>query len=667
MAHRRADKRKLGEGDEADKRIKTLSDLASISGISKTGLAKALNLLNDRGLLTNRLSNTPTVGQYRRGVQKAVESHGLHTHTPYGTLIQEMELPTSKMPSWHYISPFALLSHLCSINGPLFNLVAHTVQQFSRLRIIIYIDEVNPGNPLAPDVARKVEAIYWTFAELPVWFLSRKDSWFCFGILRSGVVLDIEGGVSALMRLVLRQFWSERGDSWDRGCCIQHNGASVQVVASFCGFLADEKGLKEVYDIKGQAGSVPCPTCLNVRNRWVNVSGGDLVHMWDPDRTKRVFARDAHFHAKVKKLSESTNRKQLETQLGMNYSPNGILFDTYLMTHVLSPTRNYLRDWMHTLASSGVAGTHLAVLCGTLSSIGISLDIVRSYGKKFVMPRSRGKVSDLFFKPELVSTDHVRHFASDVLGMCTLMYCFLIEKVKPRGLLVDNIECFICLYTMFCILRRGEMTKEIHAVFNAIVDKHARLFLTLYGAEFAKVKFHHLYHLADDLLYMLKCIGCFVTERKNKDVKAIAMSTSRHLERTATCAFLQKTLQHFRDNAAAASPAYLKRASEIQLPPDLTAIRAPEAVLKCGDVFENDHVLLVNGTICKVIEFFGDKDESELLVGVLRYEKHPSLPLRWDLVCGSSDVINCDSIVEPVAWYSVTHTSIVVAMPCFDY
>ena len=74
----------------AEKRSKTLSDLVGVRGISKTGLAKVLQILNDRGLLTDSLVRTPTEGQYRRGVQAAVEDHGLRTYTVYGPVIQEM-------------------------------------------------------------------------------------------------------------------------------------------------------------------------------------------------------------------------------------------------------------------------------------------------------------------------------------------------------------------------------------------------------------------------------------------------------------------------------------------------------------------------------------------------------------------------------------------------
>ena len=185
------------------------------------------------------------------------------------------------------------------------------------------------------------------------------------------------------------------------------------------------------------------------------------------------------------------------------------------MTNILDPCRNYIRDWMHTFVSGGVAGTHLAMICGALHNIGIGIEIVRTYAQNFKLPRSRGRtVSDLYFKENLVSTDHVKMFASDVLGMVCIMYAFLIDRIQPRGLLETNIECFAALFAMLCILRRGDMSNAIHITLTALTMTHNRLFLDLYGNNNVKIKFHHTYHMPDDMLYLMKCLSCFPAERK---------------------------------------------------------------------------------------------------------------------------------------------------------
>ncbi len=130
---------------------------------------------------------------------------------------------------------------------------------------------------------------------------------------------------------------------------------------------------------------------------------------------------------------------------------------------------------------------------GALKDRGYDIESVHTYAPNVKLPRCQGgKVSDLYFKTNLVTTDHVQMFARDVMGMVCIMYAFLIDKIQPRGLLETNIECFAALFVMLCILRRGDMSNAIHITFTALTLKHNRLFLDLYGNDNAKIKFHHI-------------------------------------------------------------------------------------------------------------------------------------------------------------------------------
>ena len=162
-------------------------------------------------------------------------------------------------------------------------------------------------------------------------------------------------------------------------CKILKMVAVPLVTATFAGFLADEKALKDIFDIKGQAGHLPCPSCLNIRNRWVDITSNDaLQYHWDPDLSKRTCSTDATFRMLIDRLKEAAkgtkgSLKKLQTDIGVNYCPPGILFDDHLMHNVISVPHNYIRDTMHTLTSNGVAGTHLALMCQNLGEVGCSL------------------------------------------------------------------------------------------------------------------------------------------------------------------------------------------------------------------------------------------------------------------------------------------------------
>ena len=204
------------------------------------------------------------------------------------------------------------------------------------------------------------------------------------------------------------------------------------------GWLADEKGLKDIFDIKGQAGQCPCFNCNNVRRFMTRTVGGRFVTLACTDPSRFELRTNAQLRAMLMRLSEAptkTDREALENAFGINFAPDGLLRNTYLMTHVLDPVNNYLRDPMHTLSSHGVAGTHIALLVQTLKHYGVKLDIAQAYAKKFPLPRARGTVSDSYFQDSMLESDHVQHFASDVLGMIPILHTFLQDKFEPMGLI----------------------------------------------------------------------------------------------------------------------------------------------------------------------------------------------------------------------------------------
>ena len=351
------------------KRNRIMGELAAIPGSSRNHLARTLHTLHSHGLLNDALTkvSAPSTRSYNYQIEKTVTSTAA-TNTPYGALIDVVELPGTNGSQMHYINPFSLIFHLCKEQPQLFQLLQECARGGRRLRVLLYMDGVNPGNPLAPDPRKTVQAIYWTFADLPNWLLRRKDGWFVFSIVRDVHVHKLSGKISELAKMILRIFWTGT-PNFASGFLVESAPGAMVVTAEFAGFLADEKGLKEIFDIKGQAGTVPCWSCLNVRNRWVDIeSSPGLQYFWDPDLAQRRPRTAKHVASMVGRLRESlpSARGALSTALGMNYCPTGVLFDRELMNGVIAADRAYIRDWMHTFCSGGVAGTELALICGQL-------------------------------------------------------------------------------------------------------------------------------------------------------------------------------------------------------------------------------------------------------------------------------------------------------------
>ena len=73
-------------------------------------------------------------------------------------------------------------------------LAARPSSAASPWRLILYIDEITPGNVIRPDNKRKITAFYYSFCELGD-FLRNEEAWLLAGVLRSDVVKNISGGI----------------------------------------------------------------------------------------------------------------------------------------------------------------------------------------------------------------------------------------------------------------------------------------------------------------------------------------------------------------------------------------------------------------------------------------------------------------------------------------
>ena len=232
------------------------ADIASalVQHGTRTGITQMLEKLHASGLLDNQVLSGAS-RTIRRKLQQSIEAHA-GTKTPYGPVVCSLYIGLTKLRDWEYCNPIALVYHLCNISRPFYNVLTGCATPGRPLRIVIYIDGCEPGNPLRPEKSRELQCVYWTFADFPGWLLSRTAAWFVFGFLRTTLADELPGGLSDLMRRVLHVFFPREGESFSKGIVVQNkeDGGATVVKAMFAGFLADESAHKHVYDVKGASG-----------------------------------------------------------------------------------------------------------------------------------------------------------------------------------------------------------------------------------------------------------------------------------------------------------------------------------------------------------------------------------------------------------------------------
>jgi len=654
------------------KRLELIADMVCMKGVSKVGLAKTLHYLSSHGLLSDALTSSPSgTKPYMRQIVRAIDQTASRP-TPYGQILQQLHMQSmsGERVTIHYVHPAALLFYMCSVNEEFYTLLKEIAQKYaSKLSMLLYVDEVNPGNPQRPDPQKLLQAFYWTIVEMPVWWSRRKNSWFIFAIIRSTLVHALAGDMSELMKEILLLLWPEVGLSLENGISLEHAGDSIVISFVFAGILADEKGLKEVFDIAGQAGSIPCVlNCFNVRNRWCRLTEGQQ-HFWDPDLSLRKPTTKEHIDIIVQRIQEAKPTSKYaqdkwRAATGINFCQTGILFCTYLMANVVNPCIHYVRDWMHTYCSNGVAGTHISMVIQAMAELDIDIDIPRQYAASFTVPRSSRRYSDLFFKSELVASDNVRHFASDVLGMVFFLMAFLLDKIAPRGLLLSTVDCFRKLFRIICTLRRGIMDAGTRDRLKALIVDHNRQFIRLYGNTNCKIKFHHTEHVPDDN-YRLdeKVFSTFTTERKNKDVLGIVNASDKSIERTATCTFLHSEINAMVDSTTFARHSFLAGSPTCFMAEGKKVWTSKEATLPGGLMHTGDMVFLKSGAIGQIQSFFDIEGTDEHLVSHIEVHKPLEEPMRFNIAVAEVVFTSTSDIVEPVYWHISPKGFIVAIVP----
>jgi hypothetical protein len=71
-------------------------------------------------------------------------------------------------------------------------------------RLIVYSDEVSPGNQLSHDNRRKLQCIYWSFFEFGPDALQHENAWFVLTAVRSQAIKALDGGMSHLVGALLQ-------------------------------------------------------------------------------------------------------------------------------------------------------------------------------------------------------------------------------------------------------------------------------------------------------------------------------------------------------------------------------------------------------------------------------------------------------------------------------
>ena len=189
--------------DESSTRA-TLAGLGREVYVSQRGLEHVVKELKDKNLLVGDAPSS------RSPVKRAREEDFQSCSNRYGALAQELQLPMENAPkkirTIPFVHPAALMQHMCShqqFAGFLTQKMGLAVCKHDvPWKLIVYSDEVTPGNALKTKNLRKVQCVYWSLQQLGHRALASESLWFPVVAIRSQICAEI-GGMTVLWKHIL--------------------------------------------------------------------------------------------------------------------------------------------------------------------------------------------------------------------------------------------------------------------------------------------------------------------------------------------------------------------------------------------------------------------------------------------------------------------------------
>ena len=395
------------------------------------------------------------------------------------------------------------------------------------LTVVWYTDEVTPGNPLAPDNARKAYLIYITVLEFGTAIRS-EFAWLPASLIKHVAVDHIEGGLARVARDVLRKWSPAR--LFNTGIVLLLGNLPVLVkFRRKLKLLADYAAACAVWGGKTASGIRPCLFCKNCVLKSSSLDqhanpDGYLVSALCCDFERFDVMEPEDYVATARKLEETPADLLLraEIECGFNYIEQGLLQSELLGFAAPEET---LSDGMHNLFGSG---STIAIATGlfvqSLQDNGVTLELMQSllsatWEKPFMHANSLDsdwRVSSLLNRKKLTSK-HYKGGASELISLMPLLE-HMAHKLRSQLPSMDlQFEASLAPCAAgheYLKLKRSNSELD-DASFVKACNRQLETIVLAYGETAAKPKHHLCFHIGPQSKKKPSCCG-LLCARKEK-------------------------------------------------------------------------------------------------------------------------------------------------------
>ncbi len=418
----------------------------------------------------------------------------------------------------------------------------------SKLSVILYHDEVVPGNPLAPDHSRKGSLVHASFLQFGQ-ALRREEAWLPIAVVRSKDAKMVKGKLSACIRCIV-QSWVDSG-LLPRGFDVELDFGRTHITVDIIALPADEDALKKCWDVVGASGNRCCLGCLNAVTERSGIAAKDpsFVSIAEHDFEKFIAWSDAEFYQQVDDLTswgphlKTTPLATLQTAMGINFNENGLAADTGLRKYIRHSMSCF--DGMHCLLSNGIANFEVVYFLEAcekkMKNRRIDEEMREMLSAEWCFPhckRASGLCSAASrvrcFSESKVKTSHYRGNASQLQTILPLLAFFVCEVVVPDGRAGPEATSFVklCVVVMEWIKLKRQSCISSAASLKGAWEQHLIAFKASYGRCKVRPKHHYTGHLPPQCEKLKFALDCTTQERKADSFKHnVAENATSNAER----------------------------------------------------------------------------------------------------------------------------------------
>lgn len=512
-----------------------------------------------------------------RSHMREARDHVMNTITPYGPILQHITvIDTDDTPQQIPIAdPHATLWYFAKEGSPdgsdggfrkflKQRLLEKPPTADAPWNIVMYSDEVTPGNVLKVLNTRKFHAIYWSFMELGSNALSLEEAWFTILIEFSTWVNQMHANISQVFKQIIKQFFQPGGfDFATSGILLEFSDVDIRLWAKLGGVLQDGGAHKFVWHLRGDGASKFCVLCRNLFTEESNVVDSDGTNLLRCNIIKLgelIPMTGTDLRANARYLASQTHLPagqftRLQQALGLTYHKHALLLD-HELDRVFDPCETYQHDNMHGLFVDGAMNMLIYLLFEVFIANNVFPAVYAmfaSYVRSWKWPSrlNDSHLADIFEVPrpdKHRAAKHIKCQASDLLSLVGVLAHFTRTILMTTAINADIRDCvkacsvFLALVDVCELVSETARSQVSAAKLLGSIHRFLELFVDSWGFEWLTPKCHWLLHFPEALQKNGRLFNCFCLERKHRvpkryaeDIKKIARSSSQSILSEMTC------------------------------------------------------------------------------------------------------------------------------------